>query len=109
MVLNTEVDELVSDIQLGKKDLREVIECYMKLCFDNEESFDKRLEEQGISYEKDIEDLDNEIDEFEDKIGNLDDRISDLNYLIGELRVTISNQEKEIDRLEDRLNREEYK
>jgi len=88
------VDELVSDIQSGKKDLRECIEDYERQLDEEDGTFAIQLiREQEISYEAEIESL-------EDDISSLEERLDSKNYLIEELRVTISNQEKEIYRLE---------
>ena len=109
MVNQILVDEMVSDIQSGKKDLRECIEDYERQLDEEDGTFTVQLRVQEISYESQIEDLDEEIEELNDSLTTKSDKIDDLNYLIEELRVTIGNQEKEIDILEDRLNREEYK
>jgi len=94
MVNQVLVDELVSDIQSGKKDLRECIEDYERQLDEEDGTFAIQLiREQEISYEAEIESL-------EDDISSLEERLDSKNYLIEELRVTISNQEKEIYRLE---------
>jgi len=94
MINQVLVDELVSDIQSGKKDLRECIEDYERQLDEEDGTFAIQLiREQEISYEAEIESL-------EDDISSLEERLDSKNYLIEELRVTISNQEKEIYRLE---------
>ena len=104
MINQVLVDELVSDIQAGKKDLRECIEDYERQLDEEDGTFAVQLREQEESYESDISYLEGENSELEYKASELEDKIDDLNLLIEELRVTISNQEKEIDKLENKID-----
>jgi len=97
MVDQVLVDEIVSDIKSGKKDLRECVEDYERQLDEEDGKFAIQLRAQEESYGSQIEDLDEEIEELNDSLTAKSDKIDDLNYLIEELRVTISNQEKEID------------
>jgi len=118
MINQVLVDELVGDIQSGKKDLRECIEDYERQLDEEdgklivkEESYILEIEdlEETLEKQKDhIDRLDSKIDNFEDEIKELKHAISiltngkeDDDYLIEELRVTISNKDKEIEKLEE--------
>jgi len=100
MINQVLVDELVSDIQSGKKDLRECIEDYERQLDEEDGKFAVQLRRKEESYESQVDDLEDDIESLEERLSIKSDKIDDLNYLIEELRVTISNQEKEIYRLE---------
>jgi chromosome segregation ATPase len=101
MKLYIEIEDIVRDIQSGKKDLTEVIIDYEKQLDKEQGNFSI----QESNYESIINDLRGDVEKLESIIEKREDKIGDLEYLIEELRVTISTYEKEIDELHNKINR----
>jgi chromosome segregation ATPase len=100
MILNTDVEEIVKEIESGKRDLFDTIKEYMITSLEVEDKIEEVTYRLETEYESQIDELEDEVSDLESTIENQRDNIDNLKYTIEELTVTINNQIREIDKLE---------
>lgn len=100
MVLNTQVEEIVEEIKLGKRDLFDTIKEYMLIAESIDEQVNKVSDELETRYGHEIENLDNEISDLEDTIEEQDDKIKKLEQEIEYKNREIENLQNKIFDLE---------
>lgn len=97
MVLYTEVEEVIKEIESGKRSLFDTIKEFMVKIEEMEKLKDLEIEKVEEKYGNEIEYLDNEISDLEETIEDQDDKIEKLEKII-------ENKNKEIEKLKNEIN-----
>jgi len=88
MILNIDVDYIVNEIKLGKRDLFDTIKEYMILAESVEEQVDIIRGEVETQYDNQVDDLETQVSDLEDTIEDQDEKIEKL-----EKEIEIKNEE----------------
>jgi predicted RNase H-like nuclease (RuvC/YqgF family) len=89
MILNSYIDDIVTEIKSGKLDLFEVILNYEKKIDSIDSNLIEKIEEQEVEIyqlENEISDLEDTIDDLKSDIKELKTKIEHQNYIIEELQ-----------------------